>query len=230
MHRHLAWPALGLVSDCISTEETRYYLNGVFWTNHNGKSRLVTTDGHHLAVLDMDADAPIRGGIFPRTCLAAVTGMSSPKGNGLVAVIRHDNHRITVQNGDRLLSTKLIEGKYPDYTRVIPELADDVDVVITKTTARRLASVMSERSQVCRISPKSATASVKLIDSMGELQIPIAAAPKGGPDIGFNTRYLTSMTATIGDLRLRCKGAGDPATITCEDHAYPLCILMPMRL
>lgn len=225
--------AMQLVTPCISTEETRYYLNGIFWTRGEDstaeKSRLVTTNGHQLARLDLDCPAPPSDVIVPRSALTILQSMLTKNGNESVSVVHHKNDRVTFNKGTYSLRTKLIDGKYPDYTRVIPADTGAIDVVITRETARRLMSVSDCTARACRISPANAEVSVKLLNE-GELRIPIAAKAKDAPDTGFHIPYLAQLTATAGDLRLRSLDDGSPARLINEDTPDLLYILMPMRV
>lgn len=221
--------AIKLVAPCISSEETRYYLNGIFWTRDGDKSRLVTTNGHQLARLDLDCPAPTADAIIHRSAISILHSMLTAKGNEAVQVVHHGNERVTFNKGLYSLRTKLIDGTYPDYTRVIPADTGPIDVVITRETTRRMMAVSDECSKGCTISPARAEASVK-IQQEGELRIPIGTQAKEGDDIGFNTAYLAALTRCAGDLRLRGMDKGSPARLTNEDNPALLYILMPMRV
>ncbi|WP_417702247.1 DNA polymerase III subunit beta [Pseudophaeobacter sp.] len=221
--------ALRLVSPCISSEATRYYLNGIFWTRDGEKSRMVATNGHQLARLDLDCPAPHTDVIIPRTATTILQSILSAKGNETVEVVYHGNDRVTFNKGLYSLSTKLIDGTFPDYTRVIPTDTGPIDVVITRETARRLLAVTDECSKACKISPSKAEVSVKL-QNEGELRIPIGTQAKGGDDIGFHTPYLATLTRCAGDLRLRALNKSAAARLTNEDNKDLLYVLMPMRV
>jgi DNA polymerase-3 subunit beta len=221
--------ALHLVTPCISSEETRYYLNGIFWTRDGEKSRMVTTNGHQLARLDLDCPAPPVDAIMPRTATTILQSMLTAKGNEAVQLVHHENSRVTFSKGLYSLRTKLIDGIYPDYTRVIPADTGPIDVVITRETARRLLAVTDECSKACKISPAKAEVSVKL-QNEGELRIPIGTQAKDGDDIGFHAPYLATLTRCAGDLRIRAKDKAAAARLTNEANPDLLYILMPMRV
>ncbi|GLP86267.1 DNA polymerase III subunit beta [Tritonibacter mobilis] len=231
--------ALKLVKPCISTEETRYYLNGIFWAAHDGALRMVTTDGHRLARLDLDAPEPPHNVIFPRDAVSPLLAMLTAKGNqsAKISFYGKDNTArvMCAQVGERTLYAKLIDGTYPDYTRVIPsdERENKIDILVPRTAAQRLRLMTDGdrwANKVCRISPEKGTMTVAPSGGDETLSVTYAAAGKPAPEVGFNVNYLAQATATLGDIRLRSSSGADPALVTCEAHTNLLMVLMPMRV
>jgi DNA polymerase-3 subunit beta len=230
--------ALKLVAPCISTEETRYYLNGVYWTSHNGASRLVTTDGHRLARLDLEAPEPPHNVIYPRKSISPLSAMLTAKGNQAAKVSymgrKADGAALVlgVEIGERKLFSKLIDGTYPDYTRVIPpeDRENRIDIVVPRTAAQRLRLMAGCDATGCKISPEKGTMTVSTADRDASLSVNFAPAGKPAPEIGFNINYLAQTTAKLGDIRVRGLSGSDPALVTCEAHTNLIMVLMPMRV
>jgi DNA polymerase-3 subunit beta len=221
--------ALQYVMASISTDVTRYYLNGIFWPS-TPKGRFVSTDGHRMALYDFDAPAATRDTIIPRDAASLLQGMSVKGGNGEFKVTQRDNSVLSISKGDQTLHTKTIDGTYPDYTRVIPKKGGKIDVVVGREAAQRIASVVSAgTTRICKISPSRATISAQLDDS-GGITIPLGTAETDAPDIGFNPYYLRDLTRIAGDLRLQSHADGGPARLTNEDTPGLILALMPMRV
>ena len=231
--------ALKLVTPCISTEETRYYLNGIYCCAENGGLRMVTTDGHRLARLDLDVPEPPENVILPRVAVAPLAAMLKAKGNQSAKVsfygVTGQPMIMSFARGDRTLHTKLIDGTYPDYARVIPpeDRENKVDIVVPRSAAQRLRLMADGdrwSQKACRISPAKGTMTMGTANSEASLSVTFAASGKEGPDVGFNVNYLAQATATLGDMRLRTSSAGDPALLTCEAHPNLIMVMMPMRI
>ena len=228
--------ALRLVKPCISTEETRYYLNGIFWTSHDNGSRMVTTNGHRLARLDLDAPKPPYDTILPRIGIAPLSAMLTANGNQSVKVsyIGMDETPMAMrfELGDRTLTCKLIDGTYPDYSRVIPSLSMEpkFDAVITNSVAQRLRRMSDFHTPGCKISPANGTITIGNSSRDGMLSVTYAAQPKPGPDVGFNVHYLAEATKMMGDIRIRSLGKADPALVTSEELTDLTMAIMPMRV
>lgn len=216
------------VAFAISTEETRYYLNGVFFHNIDGKAVAVATDGHRLA-RQIGPDAPM----FPAVIVPRKTVGLIPKGNVSVSV---SAAKIRIVSGDLVLTSKLIDGTFPDYERVIPRSNDKVVTVDRDTiinAADRVATVSSERGRAVRfgIVPGAITLSVSSPDA-GTAEDEIEAEYSGKPlDIGFNAQYVRDVFGTLpaGPVRLALADSGSPALVTGGLDGWTG-VLMPMRV
>jgi DNA polymerase-3 subunit beta len=226
----------------ISTEETRYYLNGIYL--HAAMSgaaptlRAVATDGHRLAQVEMPlppgaADMP--GVIVPRKTVGELRRLV--EGNDAEVRIELSRSKIRFSFGAVVLTSKLIDGTFPDYARVIP-LGNDKELVVDKTdfaaAVDRVSTVASERGRAVKLSLSAGrmVLSVTNPDSGSateELEVDYAAEPL---DIGFNSRYLLDITAQLdGDAAvLRLADPGSPTLIQDRGDASALYVLMPMRV
>jgi DNA polymerase-3 subunit beta len=226
----------------ISTEETRFYLNGIYV--HAAKDtkskalRAVATDGHRLARYEMelpDGAGDMPGVIIPRKTVAELRKLLDDA-DGAIEVALSDT-KIQFGFGGVELTSKLIDGTFPDYQRVIPsgndkalaleskDFSQSVDRVSTisadKTRAVKLA-VAKDKITLSVVNPESGTATE-------ELGATYSANPL---EIGFNARYLLDITSQIEgkDVRFLLSDAGSPTIIEDAEDSRTLYVLMPMRV
>jgi DNA polymerase III subunit beta len=229
----------------ISTEETRYYLNGIYFhakVTDAGDGlflRGVATDGHRLAridgpqLADMD-DMP--GIIVPRKAVAEIGKLAESAGEESVTV-EVSTAKIRITAGDTVLTSKLIDGTFPDYQRVIPSGNDKMITLERDDLAAavdRVATISSERGRAVRLSltPGQMRLSVSNPDT-GEASEEIAADYDGAPiDVGFNARYLADILNQIeaDTVLIKLADPGAPAIIQAREGAPALFVLMPMRV
>jgi DNA polymerase-3 subunit beta len=250
-HRfHLSALALrGLIDRtrfAISTEETRYYLNGIYLHTADGEGgrvlRAVATDGHRLARVEErepEGAAGMPGVIVPRKTVAELRKLLDEEG-GDVEVGLSDT-RIQFRVGSVQLTSKLIDGTFPEYERVIPKDNDKVLRVGNREfsdAVSRVAAISSERSRPVKLSldrdlltlsaasPEQGTASEELDDG----QVQYASGPL---EIGFQARYLNDITDQIAkDKAVEfCFSDGAAPTIVRDaNDPSALYVLMPMRV
>jgi len=226
----------------ISTEETRYYLNGIYLhVAGSGKSqtlRAVATDGHRLAQTDLAVPAGaagMPGVIVPRKTVTEVQRLIED--SQAEVAIELSSAKIRFSIGDVVLTSKLIDGTFPDYARVIPS-GNDKELVVDKkdfeAAVDRVSTVSSERGRA-----------VKLALSAGKLILSVTNPDSGSAteeieveydsdpiDIGFNSRYLLDIAAQLdGEVAvLRLADPGSPTLIEDKDAKGSLYVLMPMRV
>jgi DNA polymerase-3 subunit beta len=226
----------------ISTEETRYYLNGIYLHAAGDDKaptlRAVATDGHRLAQCELplpEGAAGMPGIIVPRKTVGEVQRLIE-NGEGEIAVeLSAGKIRFTI--GDVVLVSKLIDGTFPDYGRVIP-LNNDKELVVDKkdfeAAVDRVSTVASERGRAVKLSISSGklTLSVTNPDSGSateEVEVDYDSEPL---DIGFNSRYLLDIAGQIeGEVAvLKLADPGSPTLIQDKDSKGALYVLMPMRV
>ena len=246
-HRfHLAADDLKRIVDktrfAISTEETRFYLMGIYLhAAKDGKAkamRAVATDGHRLARYELElpsgaADMP--GVIVPRKTVTELRRLLDDA-DGAIEISLSDT-KVQFTFGAVELTSKLIDGTFPDYQRVIPsgndkslvleakEFSQSVDRVSTisadKTRAVKLA-IAKDKLTLSVVNPESGTATEEL-----------GATYSAGPlEIGFNAKYLLDITSQIEgkEVRFLLSDAGSPTIIEDTEDASTLYVLMPMRV
>jgi DNA polymerase III subunit beta len=225
----------------ISTEETRYYLNGIYLHGLDGKTatlRAVATDGHRLAQVDLPAPAGaagMPGVIVPRKTVGEVQRLIEDAEAEITVELSQTKIRLTL--AEVVLTSKLIDGTFPDYARVIP-VGNDKELTVDKpdfeAAVDRVSTVSSERGRA-----------VKLSLSAGKLVLSVTNPDSGSAteeieveydaerlDIGFNSRYLLDIAAQIeGEVAvLKLADPGSPTLIQDRDAKDALYVLMPMRV
>ena len=226
----------------ISTEETRYYLNGIYL--HAAGSgdavvlRAVATDGHRLAQFELPAPegaVGMPGIIVPRKAVGEVQRLIEDTQVEIAIELSATKIRFSI--GDVVLTSKLIDGTFPDYGRVIP-VGNDKELLVDKAdfeaAVDRVSTVSSERGKAVKLalSPGRMVLSVTNPDSGSateELEVEYEADPL---DVGFNSRYLLDIAAQIEGEKavLRLADPGSPTLIQDRDAAGSLYVLMPMRV
>jgi len=225
----------------ISTEETRYYLNGIYLhavEEKPAKLRAVATDGHRLAQVEMTAPkgaTGIPGVIVPRKTVAEVQRLVEDGGEEVEIELSPSKIRFSFNKV--VLTSKLIDGTFPDYVRVIPA-ANDKTLVVEKAefaaAVDRVSTVSSERGRAVKLSLASGklTLSVTNPDSGSateELEVEYDA---DALDIGFNSRYLLDITGQLEGEKaeLKLSDPGSPTLLRDQDATGALYVLMPMRV
>ncbi|WP_182084269.1 DNA polymerase III subunit beta [Aureimonas sp. ME7] len=226
----------------ISTEETRYYLNGIFLhtieTGNGLTLRAVATDGHRLARAEMEAPAGSEGMpgiIVPRKTVAEIQKLLGEGAETVEVELSDSKIRFTL--GSVVMTSKLIDGTFPDYQRVIPtgnDKALTLDRQSFSAAVDRVSTISSERGRA-----------VKLAVSDGQLVLTVNSPDAGTAteelpvgyeaeeiEIGFNARYLLDITGQLsGDSAVfMMADPGSPTLIRDGGDEGTLYVLMPMRV
>lgn len=228
----------------ISTEETRYYLNGIFFhvaeDGANGQPVLkaAATDGHRLARVTVprpDGAEAMPAVIVPRKCVAELRKLLDEI-DGSVGVSLSAS-KIRFDLGRAILTSKLIDGTFPDYSRVIPTANDKILKIDPKSFMAgvdRVSTIATEKTRAVKMaldrdkvilsvtSPENGTAAE---------EVPGDYAASGF-EIGFNSKYLLDILGQIeGDtVEVHLADAAAPTLIRENDKAPALYVLMPMRV
>jgi DNA polymerase-3 subunit beta len=225
----------------ISTEETRYYLNGIFLHVSDDATpvlKAAATDGHRLArvtVARPDGAEGMPDVIIPRKCVGELRKLLDEV-DGSVDVSLSPT-KIRFGMGTAILTSKLIDGTFPDYSRVIPTANDKllkIDPRSFEEGVDRVATIASEKTRAVKMSldrdkitlsvtsPENGTAAEEVPGDYTALPF----------DIGFNARYLLDILGQIdGDLcEVHLADAAAPTLIRENDKAPALYVLMPMRV
>ena len=226
----------------ISTEETRYYLNGIYLhVAGSGKAqtlRAVATDGHRLAQTDLPLPAGaagMPGVIVPRKTVTEVQRLIEDSEAEITIELSSAKIRFSI--GDVVLTSKLIDGTFPDYQRVIPS-GNDKELVIDKkdfeAAVDRVSTVSSERGRAVKLSLSAGKLILSVTNpdsgsATEEIEVEYDSDPI---DIGFNSRYLLDIAAQLdGEVAvLRLADPGSPTLIEDKDAKGALYVLMPMRV
>jgi DNA polymerase III subunit beta len=227
----------------ISTEETRYYLNGIYLhaaKNEAGKPvlRSVATDGHRLALAELKApkgSEKLTGVIVPRKTVNEIRRLIDGREDEVSVDV--SDTKIVVRAGRAVLTSKLIDGSFPDYARVIPKGNDKkltVDNKAFEAAVDRVSTVSAERSR-----------SVKMSLSEGRLTLAVNHAETGAGneeieaeyssdpmEIGFNAKYLLDIASQIeaGEAEFMFNDPASPALVLDPSDESARYVLMPLRV
>jgi DNA polymerase-3 subunit beta len=227
-------------SFAVSTEESRPILNGVLWELRPEMMRMVATNGHRLAKMELPiktAAAPSSDLIVPPKALEQVRRLF-PEDEEL-EVARGENH-LGFRSPFTSVFTRLIEGPYPPYDQVIPRDNNRIavaDRAALTSALRRMSVIASDQTHRIRMSFNAALVrfSVQTPD-LGEATDELPIRFNGDPlDIGFNANYLLEILRYIPteEVKLTFKAPERAATLEPEgwsDPASYLCLVMPLRL
>jgi len=222
----------------ISTEETRYYLNGIYLHAHEGALRAVATDGHRLALAELDLPngaSGLPGVIIPRKTIAEIRRLID--GGDSDVSLSISEAKIRFNYGSAVLTSKLIDGTFPDYERVIPKTNEKELVIDNKVFAGavdRVATISAEKSRSVKLSLTQDTLELTVNNpehgnATEQLIVDYGADPL---EIGFNAKYLLDVTGQIGgrDATLFLDGPASPALVKDTDDPATLFVLMPLRV
>ena len=225
----------------ISTEETRYYLNGIYLHVAAGEDgpwlTAVATDGHRLARVRAavpEGAAGMPGVIVPRKTVGELVRMLDTTGDVAVSL---SAAKIRFAIGDEVLTSKLIDGTYPDYLRVIPQGNDKratLDRAAMAQATDRVATVSSERGRAVKFVFDKGQVSMSVTspesgEAHEEMEADYDAAPL---TIGFNAKYMAEILGTLDSdkVAVTMADAGSPTLIATPDDDSLLLVLMPMRV
>ncbi len=228
----------------ISTEETRYYLNGIYLHTAKGDAgemlRAVATDGHRLARVETELPAGaagMPGVIVPRKTIAELRKLLDEAGEDVEVALSDTRIQFTV--GTVMLTSKLIDGTFPEYDRVIPRDNDKVLRVGKRDFAdavARVSAISQERSRPVKLSlerhlltlsaasPDQGTAK----EELDEGRVSYDSSPI---EIGFQARYLNDITDQIDkNVEFVFSDSAAPTVVRDVDSPSALYVLMPMRV
>lgn len=223
-----------------STEESRPILNGVLWELRPEHMRMVATNGHRLAKMDVPVKTTGTANsdlIIPPKALEQIRRLFPAEEE--LEVAQGDNH-LGFRSPFTSIFTRLIEGPYPSYDQVIPR-DNDKSAILDKTALagalKRMAVVASDQTHRIRLAFNSGMLKFSVsTPDLGEAQDELSVRYDGDPfDIGFNAAYLLEILRYMPteEVRMTFKAPERAATIEPEgwsDPAKYLALLMPLRL
>ena len=227
--------ALRKTSYAISTDETRYVLNGILFSFQENKLTAVATDGRRLALVDLELEFPRSQEIdviVPTKAVLEIQRLVKDDGDVKVSI---GENQIAFELNDALLVSKLIEGNYPNYRQVIPAEAKEritLEREVFLNAVRRVSLLASEKSN-----------SVKLIFSKGNMDI-VAVTPDVGEakeslpvmykgkdfSIAFNPEFLMAPLRSLPNDEVFLDLIDEMSPGVIKIHGAFLYVLMPMRL
>lgn len=226
----------------ISTEETRYYLNGIYLHAVEAEAgkvlRAVATDGHRLALMEVplpDGADGMPGIIVPRKTVNELRKLIDECENDIAISLSETKIRFAVDG--IVLSSKLIDGTFPDYDRVIPDANDKYLEVSCKRFERAVdlvSTISTEKSRAIKLSlsDNSLVLSATSPDAGSATEELEVEYDDGELEIGFNSKYLIDITQQInGDsARFALSDSASPTLVRDTTDPSALYVLMPMRV
>jgi DNA polymerase-3 subunit beta len=226
----------------ISTEETRYYLNGIYvhtaQSNKSAMLRAVATDGHRLAQVELPLPAGAQGMpgvIVPRKTVHELHRLLEDSSAAIKLGVSPAKVRFEI--GSVTLTSKLIDGTFPDYGRVIPQ-GNDKEMKVSNAefmgAVDRVSTIASERGRAVKLNIKPDKLVLSVNNPEGgsateEIGVEYAATPL---EIGFNARYLLDIAGQLQGEQACFKLAdpGSPTMVNDPSDESALYVLMPMRV
>jgi DNA polymerase-3 subunit beta len=222
----------------ISSEETRYYLMGIFLHVVDDQMRAAATDGHRLARVTVprpDGADGMPDVIIPRKCVQELYRLLEEL-EGTVEISLSPT-KIRFGLGSAILTSKLIDGTFPDYNRVIPTGNDKLLKLDPKSFSAgvdRVSTIASEKTRAVKISVDRDKVTLSVTSPENGVATEELAADYGsdGIEIGFNAKYLLDILGEIdGDtVEVHLADAAAPTLLRENDKANALYVLMPMRV
>jgi len=226
----------------VSTEETRYYLNGVYLHPAEGEDgpslRAVATDGHRLARVDAELPAGAESAppvIVPRKTVGELRKLLDDDETEIAISVSPTKIRFSAE--DLVLTSKVIDGAFPDYARVIPVANArrlEVDAAEFAAAVDRVATVSQERSRTVKLAMEAdqLKLSVNAPDSGSAAEELVVAYADEPMEIGFNAKYLLEIAGQIDreNAVFLFADPGAPTLVREGDDASAIYVVMPMRV
>ena len=231
--------ALSFVAPCMSDEQTRYYLRGVYLTQYRDALTMVSTNGHQLAKLETghgvtsDDDSPMgegRGVIMPDKAVKIALATIGAKPSDSLIAVKVQELNITIGARKWSMRCKPVDGSFPDWTRIMPKESGawaELDRAELLKATTRLAGICDNPALQLK-----AWDSATLSSDGGKRSMPVKTVAGGeAVEIAFDHAYLTSACKAFDtdNLHVSVSSAGDPAAFTVGGDRTRLRVVMPMR-
>ena len=227
--------ALRKTSYAISTDETRYVLNGILFSFKESKITLVATDGRRLALVDLEAEFPRSNEVdvvVPAKCVTELQRLLSDEGDLKISV---GENQIAFEAGGRLLVSKLIEGNYPNYKQVIPQESRErvtIERELLLNAVRRVGLLSSEKSNSVKLNfTKNNLEITANTPDIGEARESLAIAYKSKDfSVAFNPGFLQDPLRNLTDEEIHLEVSDEMSPGVIKISSPFLYVLMPMRI
>jgi DNA polymerase-3 subunit beta len=224
----------------MAQQDVRYFLNGTLLNTAHQTLTAVATDGHRLSLSKLDCEQPINKEtniIVPRKAVTEIQSLLSDKPDLTIELTLSNNH-IRLKADDFILTSKLIDGRYPDYQKVIPKVTGQmltVDRDVLKRALSRVSVLSNEKMRGVRLElrpgqMKLSANNPEQEQAEDEMEVNYTGEPL---EISFNVNYLLDVLNVLssGDVQLQLSNSLAGTVIDQpEQHPNSLYIVMPMRL
>ena len=224
----------------MATQDVRHYLNGLLLEITPSNIRTVATDGHRLAIMDKEKKSGIESDghvIIPRKGVIEISRLLAgrPKEQEIVLELGSNHLRLSVKEAS--LTTKLLEGAFPDYSKVIPE-EGDTPILVNKETLKgginRAAVLSSDRNPLIRMAFSKGQVTLSGNNHEQEEAVEEIEVDYGGQEmeVGFNVTYLLDILGAMPDedVRIDLKSPDSSCLVTGPDRPEIQYVVMPMRI
>ena len=223
-------------------QDARHFLNGLYVDAIDGKLTAVATDGHRLALTNRSLESAIQTDacIIPRKCITELRKILTNYGNnsGNIVEISINSKNLTAKIGDYVITSKLIEGKYPDYNKVFPSEVPNIltlEKASFKAALQRMSILSSEQYKGVKLSFNGSSLELSTTNPLQEKgEDTLDCSYNGeGMEVGFNLAYLLEVLEVIDTDNVRlCFGSPDSGCLVSSDTDMPdsKYIIMPMRV
>ncbi len=224
----------------VSTDATRYHINGVFFEHlENGIMRMTATDGHRLSFVDQEVFLKVpelkRGIIIPKKGLVELRKLLD-KGESTIG-LSFERGYLFAKGGSTYLFVRLIDGEYPDYRVVIPKSTDRVvrmELESFNSSLKRISLMANEKSRGVKLALANGTLTISSSNpDMGEAREEIDVEYTGEPmDIGFNSKYILECLSVSKSekLEFHLKDRLSPGILRAQGKQSHTYVIMPMRI
>lgn len=224
-----------LTAFAMSSEATRYYLNGVYLHSVDGKICAVSTDGHRLAHAVSTVEFDFPSVIVPSKTVGLIRALLEDDGD--VTLQATEGQKIQLDVGHSVITSKIIDGAFPDYTRVIPKSNENsvtFNAYEAKTAIGLVQLISQQKTRAVRLDIKDGSLGFYVQDqSAGEGCERVDAEISGEfVSIGVNGKYALDCLALAdkGDVTIKYGGPLDTLLVTYDSEPDFLAVIMPMRV
>ena len=228
---------LSQVSFAMAVHDIRYYLNGILFVAEGKQLSLVATDGHRLAFSSatLDVEVPRQEVILPRKTVLEMQRLLSDKEGAIEMQFAANQAKFSFEGMEFV--TKLVEGKFPDYNRVIPKNHQNIVILGREPLLRslqRTAILTSEKFKGVRLNIEPGTLRVASNNAEQEEAVEELDIDYGGDsiEIGFNVTYLIDALNNMNQdmVKIELADSNSSALLTIPDNAAFKYVVMPMRI
>ena len=229
-------------SFAMSLEETRYYLNGIYLhaikEDNVEKMRTVATDGHRLSRVDINLPQGaegIPGVIIPRKTILEIRKILEDHTGNVSLSISETKIKLSFNNV--VLTSKLLDGTFPDYSRVIPEHNDKLVTISNQAISEavdRVSTVSTDKTRAIKINIKKGSLVISATNpDKGSASEHLDVVYNGDEvEIGFNSKYVLDVARQIkgNEILIKLSDSVSPTLVYDKDDKEVLFVLMPMRV
>lgn len=220
----------------MAQQDVRYYLNGMLWEVKNNQLASVATDGHRMALSTLAIEAAgTHQVIVPRKAILEMSRLLADATDNVLVTL--GNNQLRVKADDYAFTSKLIDGRFPDYTKVIPKGGDKIIILERddlKQALGRVAILASEKHRSVRLELRAGLLRVITNNpEQEEAEEELSIVYQGGDlDIGFNVGYLLDAISALptGQVKLSLAGPDSSMRIEAFGNDHAVYVVMPMRI